>query len=141
MLASTLCTNPAGSPAKCNGNDVTPGKGNLNKDVIGIFRQGDESRCIADNLPKGDCPSSVADVRVYSSGDNKTFVIVPINYLGSSSEYINYTVYLGSGLLRQTGELAFPGGFERDYGWSFEVSNKIDLDPPKVRPNGVSAAG
>ena len=139
MKADTLCVNPisqgTGNPDKCEGDKNTT-KGDINTSVIGIFKKSDEDKCIDNNLPLASCPSFVS-AEVYSTPDGKTFVFVPNNYLGSPSEYINYTVYLGKGLLRQTGDLAFPSGFAKDYGWSFEVSNKIDWTPPQVNPNGV----
>lgn len=165
MLASTLCTNPEAQldnngnvdnskPLKCTGKDTdTTRKGNIKNEVMGIFKKIDEAKCIniGDNSPiSSSACSSWTDAKVYSSSDNKIFVIVPINYLGSPSEYIDYTVYLGKGLKRQSGCLAadllnndsskcdraFPA-LDPDYGWSFQVSNKIDLTPPQVQKNGV----
>lgn len=125
MKADTLCL-PLGATA-CNNSDI-------NKNIIRIFKQDEEAVCVAGATPSSQC-TSLTEAKVYST-DGKTFVFVPINYLGSPSEYINYTVYLGNGLLRQSGEKAFPG-ISGDYGWSFEISNKIDLDPPIVKNNGV----
>lgn len=129
MLASTLCaTADTAIGARCAGEAI-------NKNIIRIFKKSQEAVCVAGTSPSLDCSSLVADVKVYST-DGKTFVFAPNSYFGSPSEYIDYTVYLGNGLLKQSGGKAFPG-LERDYGWSFEVSNKIDLTPPQVKPNGV----
>jgi len=125
MQLDTLCL-PLGATV-CDNSDI-------NKNIVRIFKQSEKAVCIAGSTPSPQC-TSLVETKVYST-DGKTFVFVPVNYLGSPSEYINYTVYLGNALLRQSGEKAFPG-VGGDYGWSFEVSNKIDLTPPQVKVNGV----
>ncbi len=65
--------------------------------------------------------------------DGKTFRFKPVDYLGSPSEKVWYTVALSSNIHKADGNLAFPesvGGI--GYDWSFEVSNIIDTTPPKI---------
>lgn len=51
------------------------------------------------------------------------------NHLGESDGEVPYTVVL-DGLRTSEGDLAFP--FTGFYDWNFEVSNELDLIPPKV---------
>lgn len=147
ILASSLCTNPVNPSTQevpdkqkiCKGIDTAQGNitGNANDTVIRIFRQSEADKCALSYSSAPDDCASLVNAKVYSDVNNKIFVFVPINYLGSSTEYMNYSVYLGSDLKRQLNSAdAFPwaGGY---YTWNFEVSNKIDLTPPKVMDNGV----
>jgi hypothetical protein len=71
--------------------------------------------------------------------DNKTFVFQPDNYLGSPSEYIWYSVYLSNDIqkLNEAEGVFEDCGFDKNFEWKFEVSNKIDLTPPQVKESGV----
>lgn len=83
------------------------------------------------------CGNNIVDVGVMSA-DNKTFVFVPKNYLGSPSEYIWHTVYLSNDILKkQDGKGVFSTCKTDYFEWQFEVSNKIDLEPPQVKEGGI----
>ena len=104
----------------CNGdNIITDGR-------IRIYKSND------------DWDSFITGVRV-TNNDNKTFVFVPDNYLGSPSEYIWYSVYLSNDIqkLNEPEGVFEDCGFDKNFEWKFEVSNKIDLTPPQVKENGV----
>lgn len=74
------------------------------------------------------------DVLAYKSDDNKTFVFMPEQYLGSPSEKIWYTVALSSNIKKENGDEAFHGVLgEVGYSWMFEVGTYIDLIPPQVK--------
>ncbi len=79
----------------------------------------------------------ITDVSVSATTDNKTFVFMPDNYLGSPSEYIWYTVYLSNDIEKADGHGVFDTCAIDYFQWEFEVSNKIDLTPPQVKENGV----
>ncbi len=65
--------------------------------------------------------------------DGKTFRFKPVDYLGSPSEKVWYTVALSGNIHKADGNLAFPGNVSGiGYDWSFEVSNIIDITPPKI---------
>ncbi len=72
----------------------------------------------------------VTDVRAYHTDDLKTFVFKPINLLGSADQSTNYTVWLTDNIKKFDDTDAFGqlGGYE----WSFEVSTRVDLTPPKI---------
>lgn len=73
------------------------------------------------------------NAQVYSTGDNKTFVFKTTEYLGSPSEIIWHTVYLTKNIKKSNGQDAFRTyDGVRDTSWSFEVSNKLDLEPPTI---------
>ncbi|MFH1427282.1 MAG: Ig-like domain-containing protein [Patescibacteria group bacterium] len=82
----------------------------------------------------------ITDVSVTTT-DNKTFIFVLDNWLGSPSEYIWYSVYLSNAIekLNSSGvNISIFSGCRLDYlEWQFEVSNKVDLTPPQVKINGV----
>jgi len=73
------------------------------------------------------------DVIAYKTTDNKTFVFKPVQYLGSTSEKIWYTVALSKNIKKANGDLAFAGAIgEIGYDWSFEVGTYVDVTSPKV---------
>jgi hypothetical protein len=84
------------------------------------------------------------DVSVNFTADHKTMVLIPLNYLGSPSEYIWYTVKLTNGIAKTGANGLDVGIFSTcsygGYQWNFQVSNKIDLDPPHVLTSGVFPA-
>jgi hypothetical protein len=78
-------------------------------------------------------PVPIADV-TGTTTDNRTFIFSPVNYLGSPSEYVMYSVKLTSSIRKPNGQSVFEKcGFGQEFTWSFEVSNKIDLTPPQVQ--------
>lgn len=76
----------------------------------------------------------VEKVMALKTADNKIFVFKPMDYLGSPSENIDYTVALSTQLKKSSGDLAFAGIMrEIGYDWSFEVGTLLDFTPPKVK--------
>ncbi|MDO8592296.1 MAG: pilin [bacterium] len=132
MKAETLCKPKDATPTICDGDDI-------NTDVIRIFKKSDSAVCVTGSSPASGC-TSLVDAKVYTTADGKTYVFAPKNYLGSPSEYIDYSVYLSKDLKRKTGDGAFLGKTPEEYAWSFEVSNKIDLTPPQVIKNSLAPA-
>lgn len=101
---------------------------------IRVFKVDDGDAC---EDPSNDCQAKNAtDINVYSR-DNKTFVFSPAQYLGASSQYFWYTVYLSNGIKKANGEDAFRAIDEYHYEWDFEVSNKADLTPPQILEGGI----
>ncbi len=75
----------------------------------------------------------VTDVLVNKTDDNKIFIFMPRQYLGSPSEKMWYTVALSKDLKKANGQAAFTGSMTATgYSWSFEVSTLIDATPPKI---------
>ncbi len=75
----------------------------------------------------------VKDVFANVMPDGKTFRFKPVDYLGSPSEEIWYSVSFSSQLEKGDGTRAFPGVVGAlGYTWSFLVSTIIDLTPPRV---------
>ncbi|MBI5621406.1 hypothetical protein HY933_00885 [Candidatus Falkowbacteria bacterium] len=70
-------------------------------------------------------------VRV-STTDAKTFVIDPVDWLGSPSEKMYYSVRLGENIKKANGDDAFGSGALAFYLWDFEVSTQVDTTPPQV---------
>lgn len=96
----------------------------LNADTVQIFRTGDEGTALTS-----------AQARVTFTKDRKTFVIRPVDLLGSPTVNVKYSVKLkggNAGILLESGGPAFTGSFGQGYAWGFEVSTFVDLTPPKV---------
>ncbi len=68
--------------------------------------------------------------------DQKTIIIIPQEYLGSSSGNISYVVRL-SGLEKENNDLIFSTCASDWFEWEFEVSDKIDLIPPQILSGGI----
>ena len=76
-----------------------------------------------------------AKARVSYLADLKTYIIRPVDYLGSPVKKVGYTVELkggASGIQKVNGGAAFAGAFSSGYIWPFEVSTVVDLTPPRV---------
>jgi len=76
-----------------------------------------------------------SQARVSYTKDQKTFVIKPLEYIGSSTDNVGYSVELkggSNGIKKADGGAAFTGSFSDGYTWQFEVSTVIDLTPPYV---------
>lgn len=74
-------------------------------------------------------------VRVSYTNDRKTYVMKPLEWLGSPTQNVGYTVELkggANGIKKADGTAAFSGAFGNGYKWSFEVSTVADLTPPFV---------
>ena len=109
----------------------------LNSAVVQIFRTADG---IAQALPS-------EKARVGFTADFKTFVIRPVDYLGSPTASVGYTVVMKpgtSGVLKKDGTPAFSGVCATGYSWQFETSTVIDLTPPHVvatTPSSLNGGG
>ncbi len=69
----------------------------------------------------------------HNSNDNKAFVISPGSYLGNENGFSNYIVYLSSDILKEDESASIFSTCSSDYFlWEFEVSNLLDLTPPKI---------
>ncbi|MCR4278840.1 MAG: pilin [bacterium] len=96
----------------------------LNANNIKIFRSGDEGSTFTS-----------AQARVTFTEDRRTYVIRPVDLLGSPSVNVNYSVELAGGnggILLLDGSPAFSGAFSQGYSWGFEVSTVVDTTPPKI---------
>lgn len=72
---------------------------------------------------------NIINVTATSTPDNKIFVFKPVDYLGSPSENIWYTVALTKNVKKANGKDAFSG---KPLDWSFEVGTYLDFTPPKI---------
>ncbi len=74
---------------------------------------------------------TIKNVTVTVAPDNKTFIFKPANYLGLSTEDVQYTVRLTNEILNTNGKTIFSLA-NPDYDWVFEVSTQVDSEPPHV---------
>ncbi|TAL51390.1 hypothetical protein EPN81_00085 [Patescibacteria group bacterium] len=104
------------------GYETNPDSRNLNIESVLIYPtdEGENSALAPD------------EVVVTYDEEFETFVFDPVEYLGSSQEDTNYTVFLTNKIQRASGSAAFTGAYASGYAWTFEVSTEIDLTPPYV---------
>lgn len=93
----------------------------INNDNIKVYRSGQR-----------DAALTTAQARVRFTPDRQTFVIKPVEYLGSATENTTYTVELTNDVQRADGTDAFSGAFASGYRWQFEVSTIVDLTAPRI---------
>ncbi len=125
--------NDNGTPANLADDPASSTTIGLNATNIKIFPTNQAARVL-----------KTADARVRFTADRKTFVIKPVNYLGSATENTGYSIELAggrSGILREDGGAAFGGSFGGGYKWQFEVSTQIDNTPPRITSVIPSAGG
>ena len=115
----TVCASVNATTGCCDDSNI------LIDGSIAIYKSGDEESTF------------LTKVKVHDTPDHKTFVFVPEENLGSPSEYLWYTVHLGSKVSKPDGHSIFEScqvDYQVDYlEWQFEVSNKIDQTPPQVK--------
>lgn len=115
--------NPTGFIEDTNGNSqIDAGEERINLDNIKVRRTAMDS--------KSSGPFVAAAVSM--SPDRRTFVIRPDALLGSSTDNINYTVALGTGIQKANGEPAFGTNFSQGYEWKFTTGTFVDETPPKI---------
>lgn len=114
--------NDAGTPDDLSDDTVTEG---INDTAVRVFptSEGTDRRLTS------------AQVRVRFTADRRTFVFRPVEYLGSATENVGYTVQLMPGLegvRLEDGSAAFSGSFGNGYEWSFETGTIVDVTPPRL---------
>lgn len=126
---TTICDDASGNnDGNCDiGEYVIPENIRLYKQIEG------------DGCP-GSCANNITEMNVFTN-DNRTFVFVPINYIGSPSEYLWYDVYLSNDIRKLADGTGVFDNCRTDFMlWSFHVSDQIDLTPPQVLSGGVFPA-
>lgn len=123
---STVITgyNDNGTPANLADDAGRASTIGLNADVVKIYPSG-----------KRDQALSTTQARVSFTDDRQTFVIRPVQYLGSPTVDTDYTVeFVGglNGLRREDNTAAFGGSFSAGYKWQFQVSTIIDNTSPRI---------
>lgn len=86
--------------------------------------------------PSADSSQLLTNAIASITADNKTIIIMPQEHLGSASGKMDYTVNI-SGIKKADGENMFETCANPYFEWEFEVSGKLDLDPPRIISNGV----
>lgn len=126
----------AGTPDDLSDDTVTEG---INSAAVKVYPSGRRESALL-----------TAQARVRFTEDRRTFVIRPVDYLGSPTENMTYTVELLAGassggtissILLEDGTPAFGGAFSSGYQWQFEVSTIVDLTPPRVTSVIPTAGG
>ncbi len=122
-----------GTPENLDDDVSTSTRIGLNTDNIRIYRTSEgRTRALTSD-----------QVRVRFTPDRLTFVLRPVNYLGSSAESQDYTVELAggpTGVRLENGQPVFSGRRSNGYRWAFQVSTNVDMTPPKI-VSAIPASG
>ncbi len=79
-------------------------------------------------------PESIVTNVAATTTDERTYVFMPGEYLGSPNENVDYSVRLTNDIrLRGSNEGVFDDCRQDFAEWSFQVSTRLDLDPPQVK--------
>lgn len=92
----------------------------INTDNVQIYRSAD-----------GD-EAALTNIDVFFTDDLRTFVFNPVDYLGSATEDVSYTVFLDPDIQDASGNDVFVGSNNGGYEWTFITGVNLDLDPPEV---------
>ncbi|MCC6563687.1 Ig-like domain-containing protein [Candidatus Uhrbacteria bacterium] len=110
-----------GTPADLSDDATSSTTTGINNDNVKVYVSGARDGAL-----------TTAQARVRFTADRQTFVIKPVEYLGSATENTTYTVELTNDIEREDGTDAFSGAFSSGYRWQFEVSTIVDLTPPHI---------
>jgi hypothetical protein len=80
--------------------------------------------------------NNLINAKAQLTEDQKTIVVVPQEFLGTSNHFTDYIVAI-SGFLKDDGNNMFQTCSYDQFSWTFEVSDIIDLSPPKVISAGI----
>jgi len=133
---NTVCQDSSGDGIYCNCSNGLCDE--IIKENVRIFKTSQGDSCQYEGAEWINCESSnIVQVQALSN-NNKIFVFVPKDYLGSPSEYIWYSVYISNDVRKEADNEGVFDDCRTDYlEWKFQVSNKIDLIPPQVENGGV----
>lgn len=141
IRVSTICEGANDALGKCNGELIaSTTAGTFDGPNVRIYATKQAQSCEMSKIDKVDGACKIYSAKVYSN-DGRTFVFKTNEYLGSPSEILWHTVYLTDQLIKADGQPAFRS-FDtvRDQSWSFEVSTRLDFDPPRIIDSGVFPA-
>lgn len=127
---NSFCQDGDAQPCACG----DAGCNLINLKNIRIFRQEAGDGCSSDA-----CSASSNNAKAYvkASGDRKTFIITPIDFLGAADGQSDYVVKMTGGILKDDGDSIFKTCSTDYLQWGFSVSNSLDLTPPQVRQGGI----
>jgi hypothetical protein len=130
LKLDSVCINEQGDSCACNNTDCN----RINPVSVRLFKTD-----LGDACSNSSCPtpnSNITDIVVSASGD-KTLILMPVNLLGESSGFIQYTAKFTSQVKKINGDSMFDGCGSNYVDWNFTVSNKLDLTPPIVVPGMI----
>ncbi len=129
-----VCVNASGQTCSCNNDTCSL----VNPNIIRIYKEELDDACFSSTCPEVN--TNITDVNVSVSADQKTLVFIPQNYLGEADKFVYYNVKVTSDLKKSNGSSMFSRCSTNQLLWRFEVSNKLDLDPPQVVRNSLFPA-
>ncbi|MFA4999953.1 MAG: pilin [Patescibacteria group bacterium] len=131
IKTDTLCINSQATPCVCDKEDCN----RLNPLAVRLYKSALGDSCSASSCPEEN--ANVTDVLVTVTGEDKTFILSPLSFLGSASGETAYSVKLSDYIKKTDDSSMFTGCNVSGAQWEFTVSDKLDLTPPLVVPTGV----
>jgi len=130
LKLASVCVDNGGASCACSStcNFVNP-------KIIRIYRSDLGDACSSNNCPAQN--TNVSNVAVSVTNLNKTIILSPLTPIGLESADTKYVVKITSGLKKVDDSSMFKGCSADSLTWDFEVSNRLDLSPPKVTPGLV----
>lgn len=107
----------------------------INPEIFRLFKKDLGDACTLSSCPQTN--SNVTDLQLSFTPDKKTLVLVPLNYLGSSTEYTDYIFKVGGKLKKTNGTSMFSACATSNLEVNFVVSNILDLSPPIIKTSGI----
>lgn len=124
VKTDTLCANNSGTACACNNIDCN----RINPEAIHIYKTD-----LGDLGPS----ANVTDILLMVASGNKTLILTPLSFLGSSNGNTPYSVKFNNQVKKLDGSSMFKN-CAADYAeWGFTVNDKLDLSPPLVSPAGI----
>lgn len=127
---TSACVNASGASCACDNATCSY----LNPNVIRLYSESLGDAC-GDSCPEVN--TNVTEVSVAVSADQKTLVLTPLAYLGSTEKKTNYSVKITADLKKSNGTSMFASCNTNYLHWGFEVNTKLDLTPPQVVARGL----
>jgi len=127
----TVCVDGAGISCACS---ATCNK--INPAAVRLFKIDLGDACSAISCPSVN--SNETEVIANVSSDNKTLMLTPLNYLGSSDGDTPYAVKFTNVIKKLDNSSMFSACGSDLASWTFIVNNKVDLTPPIVSPVSMS---
>ncbi len=128
----TVCVDSSGSSCACSN---TSSCDQINPAAVRLYTQDLGDACSKISCPKVNTNNT--DISVQVSSDHQTLLLIPRQYLGRSNGDTPYTVKFTNVIRKVDNSSMFATCSTNYAAWNFTVSNKLDLVPPIVVPNGI----
>jgi len=131
VKASSLCVNNSGNVCACNNTDCNK----INPIIIRLYRTDLGDSCSVSSCPSPN--SNITDISLTIASDNKTLILTPLSFLGSSNGNTSYSVKFTNQIKKLDDSSMFKNCGSDFAQWGFTVNSNLDLTPPIVALSGM----